>query len=125
MTKYTTIIMGEDKLHFVGTKLRRIAKMEPTTEHFCAFPGCTNLVRNYKHTVRDCCSGQHSRQLRAEKTKIKTGLRDPFEIMKALKKHECSLTCTAEHLKVSIYVLQERMYEFRIRIKKTVVMDDK
>jgi len=125
MTKYTIIIMGQDKLHFTGDKLRKMAKVEPTKEHFCAFPSCTNLVTNYKNRVRDCCSGQHSNQLRAEKAKIKTGLRNPFEIMEVLKKHECSLVRTAEYFKVNISTIQDRMNEFRIKIKKTVVMDEK
>lgn len=124
MTKYTTIIMGVDKIHFAGGRLRRITKVEPTVEHFCAFPGCTNPVKNYKDQVKDCCSSQHSSQLRAEKVKIKTGLRDPLEIMEALKEHECSLTCTAKYFKVNISVLRERMVEFRIKINKIVVMDE-
>ena len=126
MSRHTTIIMGEDKLHFSsGGKLHRMTKIEPTTEHFCALPGCTNLVTNYKNQVRDCCSGHHGNQLIAEKTKMKKGLRDPFKIMEALKKHECSLTRTAEYLKVGRSVLQERMVEFRIKINKIVVMGEK
>lgn len=125
MNKYITIIMGQDKLHFVGDKLNRITKGEPTEEHVCALPGCINLVKNYKHQVKDCCSGQHGSQLRAEKAKIKTGLRDPFEITEALKKHRCSLKCTAEYLKVHISILADRMNEFNIKIKKIVVMDEK
>lgn len=124
MTKYTTIIMGMDKIHFAGDKLRRITKVEPTAEHLCAFPSCTNLVKNYKDQVKDCCSSQHGSQLRAEKVKIKTGLRNPFEIMEVLKEHGCSLTCAAKYFKVNISVLRERMVEFRIKINKIVVMDE-
>ena len=125
MSRHTTIIMGEDKLHFSGGKLHRMTKVEPKTEHFCALPGCTNLITNYKNQVRDCCSGQHNSQLRAEKAKMKIGLRDPFEIMEALKKHECSLTRTAEYFKVNASVLNDRMNEFRIKINKIVVIDEK
>ena len=125
MSKHTTIIMGEDKLHFSGGELHSMTKVEPKTEHFCALPGCINLVTNYKYQVRDCCSGHHSNQLRAEKSKMKTGLRNSSEIMEALKKHECSLTRTAEYLKVARSVLRERMYEFKIKINKIVVMDEK
>ncbi len=126
MSRHTTIIMGEDKLHFSsGGKLHRMTKLEPKTEHFCALPGCTNLVTNYKNQVRDCCSGHHGRQLSADKAKMKVGLRDPFEIMEALKNHECSLRRTAEYFEVDRSVLRERMYEFKIKINKIVVMDEK
>jgi len=123
--KNTTIIMGEDKFHFAGDKLNRMTRIEPKAEHFCAFPGCTNLVRNYKHQVKDCCSSQHGRLLIAEKTKIKTGLRDPLEIIEALEKHDCYLKHTAKYFNVHISVLRERMYEFGIEVKRIVVMDDK
>ena len=122
---YTKIIMGDEKFHFSGEKLVGITKETPKKEGMCAQPGCYDSVRSYKSYHKRFCSQQHANQYRAEKNKIKTGLRDPQEILDVLNQHEGSIVKSAQYLKVEKYILSERMIEFNITIKKTAIMGKK
>ena len=122
---YTKIIMGGEKFHFSGSTLVNITKEAPTEEHFCARKGCSNPVTDYKYQIRDCCSGHHASQHRAEKLKIKTGLRDPAKMVEVLNNNGCSIKKSAEYFKTTRSTVNDRMHEFGIVIKKTAIMSNK
>lgn len=122
---YTKIIMGGEKFHFSGSTLVRVIKKTPTEEHFCAKKGCHNLVTNYKYQTIDCCSGQHASQHQSEKVKIKTGIRDPHEIVEVLNNNGCSIKKSAEYFKTTSSTVNDRMREFGIKIEKTAIMSNK